>query len=46
LWQESNPSKWAQAIAIDNRLKALPEYKDMPLKQRFEIVIEKVKLIE
>lgn len=46
LWQKSDPGKWNLAASIDERLRESPKYKEMPLRERFLVVVEKVKQVE
>jgi predicted secreted protein len=38
-WQKEDSSKWVLAVDIDQRIRELPEFKDMPLRQRFLKVV-------
>jgi hypothetical protein len=42
-WRENDKDKWKLAIAIDDELRNKPEYENMLLVERFQVVVNKVK---
>ena len=43
-WQKNSPEKWKLVGSIDDELVKMPEYKNMPIRDRLLVVVEKVKL--
>ncbi len=42
-WQKNDPKKWGLVSSIDMELASLPEYQNIPTRDRLLVVVEKVK---